>query len=82
MSDSLLPPVDGVTVEKALLDAAAQSDAFYPQQLLPFLRPFTSINSDGQAVVRVEDYDLSPSEAIRWMKDQPHKYRNLFKDGI
>ena len=69
-------------VERSLLTAAHQSDAFYAPQILPFLQPFATIISDGHVVVTIEGFVMNPCEAIEWMKNQPHRYGNLFKDAV
>lgn len=73
---------DQATVERSLQDAAIKGDAFNAEQILPILRGHTSINADGLPVVQIENFVMSPSEAITWMRSQPDRFGNLFKSHV
>ena len=73
---------DAATVERSLQDAAIKGDAFNAEQVLPLLRPHTSINADGLPVVQIEGFVMSPAEAVQWMRSQPDRFGNLFKSNV
>ena len=69
---------DAANIERSLTDAATKGSAFSTEQILNVLQSKTSI-VNGVPVVRIEGFDLSPSEAVQWMRSQPDRYGNLFK---
>ena len=73
---------DSATVERSLQDAAIKGDAFNAEQVLPLLKPFTSIDASGNPIVSIENFVMSPSEAITWMRNQPDRYGNLFRSNV
>ena len=73
---------DAATVERTLSDAAVRGDAFSAEQVLPLLRPHTTINADGLPVVQIEGFVMTPVEAIAWMRAQVDRYGNLFKSRV
>jgi|GEM_PF-5492274 hypothetical protein len=68
-------------IRRALHDAAQEADAFQPGQLVQMLASQTAMR-DGQVIVQVEDYHLSPAEAMQWMRNQPDKFGNLFRSKV
>ena len=72
---------DADLVERSLASAAVQGNAFNAEQILPLLKGHTSI-INGQPVVQVEGFVMSPSEAISWMRSQPERFGNLFKSNV
>lgn len=73
---------DQATVERTLSDAAIKGDAFSAEQVLPLLRPHTTINADGNPVVSIEGFVMTPGEAISWMRNQPDRFGNLFRSNV
>ena len=79
------------TIRGALVDAAATHGAYSNEVLITVLREDTTVNEDGKVVVSVRTKDddgidtilqMSPNEAVKWMKDRPETYGGLFKDFV
>lgn len=79
------------TISRALTDAAAQGDAFNPNQVVTLLRPMTKMVEEkpmidfpdvstetGESIIA----QMTPDEAIKRMKQLPETYGNLFKSGV
>jgi predicted RNase H-like nuclease (RuvC/YqgF family) len=82
------------TVQRSLLDAAVQGDAYEPSQIVTMLQPFTELKEeDGQfkTMISFQDVDektgepietlRNPLEAVSRMKELK-KYQNLFNSGV
>lgn len=72
---------DAATVERSLVDAAMAGDAYNTEVLLAYLRPHTS-TVDGQPIVEIEGFTLSPKEAVQWMRAQVDRFGSLFRSNI
>lgn len=72
---------DSVTMERALSDAAIKGDAYSVEVLTAFLRPHAKI-VDGQPVIEIENFRLTPSEAVGWMRSQVDRFGALFKANV
>ena len=79
------------TIRGALIDAAATYGAYSNDVLITVLREDTTVNEDGKVVVSLKTKDgegkdtvlqMSPNEAVKWMKDRPELYGGLFKDFV
>lgn len=78
---SIRTQFDAATVERSLVDAAVAGDAHNTEILLAYLRPHTS-TVDGQPVVQIEGFTLSPREAVQWMRAQVDRFGSLFRSNI
>lgn len=79
------------TIERAIHDAAVESGAVHPSQVVTLLQGITQlVEEDGNysPTVKFNDVDeegknvtldLSPSEAVKRMKELTDRYGNLFK---
>jgi len=72
---------DRSTVERCLTDAISHGDAFSTEQVMPLLKPYTSA-INGEPVVMIEGFIMTPREAVQWMRSQPERYGNLFKSNV
>ena len=79
------------TIRGALVDAAATHGAYSNDVLITVLREDTTVTDDGKVVVSLKTKDdegkdtvlqMSPNEAVKWMKDRPELYGGLFKDFV
>lgn len=79
------------TISRSLTDAASKGDAFSPDQIVELLRSKTKL-VDGKPMVDFEDThaetgerittQLSPSDAIKRMRELSTVYGNLFKSNV
>lgn len=76
-------------INHALMSAAVAGDAFSAEQVVTLLEKLTSLSDDRKVVVKGlytlesgEPSAQTPEEAIRWMRDNPEKYGNLFKSNV
>lgn len=72
---------DQATMERSISDAAVAADAHNVEVLTAFLRPYAKV-VDGQPVIEIENFRLSPSEAVGWMKSQVDRFGALFKSNV
>jgi hypothetical protein len=79
------------TIRSALVDAAAAHGAYSNSILISVLQGDTSIADDGKVIVTLKAKDddgrdtvlqMSPSDAVKWMKDRPETYGGLFADYV
>ena len=79
------------TIENALRDAAAAGDAFSADQVVTILRSTTKLVDDKPMVDFVaidpetgeaKTVQVTPTEAIKAMKDDSRRFGNLFKSGV
>jgi hypothetical protein len=79
------------TIHRSLLDAAVAGDAFNPDVLVTVLRGKTKMDDDGTIKVDLEGQDdagnpvplqMSPSEAVKWMKERSDQFGGLFKSNV
>lgn len=79
------------SIHRSLVDAAASNDAFSADQIVALLKPFTKLVNDAP-VVDFQDrhaetgepiiVQMSPTEAVKRMRDLPETYGNLFKSNV
>lgn len=79
------------TIRSALVDAAAANGAYSNSILISVLQGDTSLSEDGKVVVSLKATDddgkdtilqMSPNDAVKWMKDRPETYGGLFADYV
>lgn len=79
------------TIRGALVDAGATHGVYSNNILISVLREDTTVTEDGKVVVSVKTKDddgkdtilqMSPNDAVKWMKDRPEIYGGLFKDYV
>lgn len=80
------------TIERTILDAAMQNEAFNPNQIVNLLKGSTRLvekvddsgKTTGQYEVMVDlaDKQLSVGDAVKQMKGATADYGNLFKSGV
>lgn len=79
------------TIRSALVDAAATHGAYSNSILISVLQGDTSVADDGKVVVSIKAKDdegkdtmlqMSPADAVKWMKDRPETYGGLFADYV
>lgn len=78
-----------VFIENGLSKAANSAEAFNSDQVVTLLRGLTEVDDQGNVKVKgltkLEDGSPSlqtPEDAMKWMKDNPEKYGNLFKSNV
>lgn len=79
------------TIKRHLTEAAVSGDAFSVEQIETLLRPMAKLVED-KVVIEFNDRhvetgepivtQLSPSEAVKRMREIPEKYGNLFKSNV
>lgn len=79
------------TIRRSLADAAVSGEAFNVEQIVTLLRPHTKL-VDDKVVVDFNDMhvetgepivtQLSPSEAVKRMRELPEIHGNLFKPNV
>jgi hypothetical protein len=82
-------------VDRALMDAAGDADAYRPSQIVNLLKPHTELKEiDGslQPMINYPDIDektgedivtlRTPADAVKRMKEQPAIHGNLFNSGV
>ena len=79
------------TIRSAIVDAGAVHGVYSNSILISVLQADTSISEDGKVLVSVRTKDdegkdsilqMSPNEAVKWMKDRPETYGGLFADYV
>lgn len=79
-------------IERELKDAALEGEAFNANQVVTLLRSQTKIATDGSVQVEfqipnettgaLEAQLKTPAEAVKFLKDAPEAYGNLFKSNV